>query len=32
MANLIAERASQDGRREERWPEPLPRPETMKPG
>ena len=31
MANLIAERASQDGRWQKRWPDPLPRPEVMQP-
>lgn len=31
MANLVAERASQDGRWEKRWPEPLPRPELAQP-
>ena len=31
MANLIAERASQDGRWRKRWPDPLPRPDVMQP-
>jgi hypothetical protein len=34
MANLIAERTSQDGRWEKRWPAPLPRPlaRALQPG
>ena len=31
MANLIAERASQDCRWRKRWPDPLPRPDVMQP-
>ena len=31
MANLIAERTSQDGRWEKRWPAPLPRPPALQP-
>ena len=31
MANLIAERTSQDGRWEKRWPAPLPRPRALQP-
>jgi hypothetical protein len=31
MANLIAERRSQDGRWQKRWPAPLPRPRALQP-